>query len=318
MNTRYGPPDVVRVMEVAVPAIRDVDVLVKVHATTVNRTDCAYRAAKPFFVRSATGLRRPRRTVLGTEFAGIVERVGGAVTSLQAGDRVFGYCEGRFGAHAEFLAVRHDSMLATIPTNLSFEEVAPGTEGAHYAWAFLTRTGVRAHHEVLVIGASGAIGTAAVQLLKVAEARVTAVCHGEHVALLAGLGADRVIDCDREDFTAAGDAYDVIIDAVGASTFAQCRPLLSRHGVYSSADLGPAWQNLPLSVLTPLLRRRSVVFPFPRESQAIAVRLGELMQSGDFAPVIDRRYSLENIVEAYRYVESGRKVGNVVIEVASV
>jgi NADPH:quinone reductase-like Zn-dependent oxidoreductase len=316
VHARYGPPDVVRLVDVARPAICDDEVLVKVCATTVNRTDCAYRAAKPFFVRTMTGLRRPRRTILGTEFAGIVEAAGPASTALHVGDRVFGYCEGQFGAHAEYLSVPHDSMVATIPENLSFEEAAPGTEGAHYALAFLTRARIRAGQDVLVIGASGAIGSAAVQLLRSIGVTVSAVCHAEHVALVARLGADRVINGDSEDFTATGDTYDVIIDAVGGSTFGRCRHLLRGRGIYSSADLGPYWQNLPLALTTPLLRRRRVVFPFPQQTAAIATRLKELMQSGDFTPVIDRRYPLDDIVEAYRYVESGRKVGNVVITVA--
>jgi NADPH:quinone reductase-like Zn-dependent oxidoreductase len=316
VHDRYGPPEVVRVAEVPRPAIGDEDVLVRVCATTVNRTDCAYRAAKPFFVRTMTGLRRPRRPVLGTEFAGVVEAVGSAATSFSVGERVFGYCEGRFGAHAEYVAVRHDSMLATMPTNLSFEEAAPGTEGAHYALAFITRARIRAGQEVLVNGATGAIGSAAVQLLNGLGANVTAVCPAEHVALVRGLGAHRVIDCDATDFTASGDSYDAIVDAVGKSTFGRCKPLLKDRGIYSSADLGPYWQNLPLAVATPALRRRKVVFPFPRESAEIAAHLKDLMQRGVFRPVIDRRYRLDDIVEAYRYVETGRKVGNIVITVA--
>lgn len=313
VHTRYGPPEVVRVMEVPRPTTGSDDLLVNVHATTVNRTDCAYRAAKPLFVRSMTGWRTPRRTVLGTEFAGIVAAVGSAVTSYSTGDRVFGYCEGRFGAHAEFVLVRHDGMLASMPTNLSFEEAAPGTEGAHYAMAFLTRAQIRAGQAVLVNGATGAIGSAAVQLLNNLGTTVTAVCHGEQMDLVTRLGADRVIDCDSVDFTAGTDRYDVIIDAVGTSTFGRCRSLLTDRGIYSSADLGPYWQNLPLAVASPLLRGRKVVFPLPWESPELAVHLRDLMQSGAFTPVIDRRYPLDDIVEAYRYVESGEKIGNVVI-----
>lgn len=316
MNTRYGPPEVVGVRDVPRPVIGTEDLLVRVCATTVNRTDCAYRRAYPFFVRTMTGLRRPRRTVLGTEFAGIVAAIGAEVTSFSPGDRVFGYCEGRFGAHAEYLAVGQSSMIAALPSDVSFEQAAASTEGAHYALAFLTRTRVRAGDRVLVNGATGAIGSAAVQLLKSVGAQVTAVCPGEHVALVTGLGADRVIDCTTEDFTTAGGSYQVIIDAVGKSTFRRCRPILTERGIYSSSDLGPYWQNLPLAVFTPLLRARRVVFPIPTESAEIAGRLGSLLENGEFVPVIDRRYPLEDIVDAYRYVESGRKIGNVIITVS--
>jgi NADPH:quinone reductase-like Zn-dependent oxidoreductase len=317
VHARYGPPDVVRVTDVPRPVAGDDEILVRVCATTVNRTDCAYRAAKPFFMRTMTGLRRPRRAVLGTEFAGIVDAVGSAATSLAVGERVFGYCEGQFGAHAEYLAVRHDSMVATMPSNVSFEHAAAATEGAHYALAFLTRAQITAGQDVLVNGGTGAIGSAAVQLLKVLGAHVTAVCHGEHVSLVRGLGADRVIDCDSEDFLTTDDSYDVIIDAVGKSSFGRCKPLLKPHGIYSSSDLGPYWQNLPLAVVTPLLRRRRVVFPLPQESAEIAAHVRDLMQRGEFTPLIDRSYALADIVDAYHYVESSRKLGSVVITVAA-
>lgn len=176
IHTAYGPPDVVRLAEVDKPSVGDKDVLVKVHATTVNRTDCAYRAARPFFMRTFTGLTRPRRTVLGTEFAGTVEAIGNGVTSFGVGDRVFGYNEGPFGAHAEYLAVPEDATIATIPAGVSFAEAAPSTEGSHYAVSFIRTAGIRAGSDVLVYGATGAIGSAAVQLLKSLGAAVTAVC----------------------------------------------------------------------------------------------------------------------------------------------
>ena len=315
VHTRYGPPEVVRIADVPKPVPEDTDVLVRVYATTVNRTDCGYRMAKPFFVRTFSGLRKPRRTVLGNEFAGTVESVGPAVTSFAVGDRVFGYCEGTFGAHAEYLSLPHDSMMAIIPSSLSFEEAAPGTEGSHYAQACLSRAKIRSGQDVLVNGATGAIGSAAVQLLKSLGANVTAVCHTDNVALVKRLGADHVIDYATDDFTASQDLYDVIIDAVGKSTFGRCKHLLKEHGIYSSSELGPYWQNVPLAIVTPLLRGRRVVFPVPQQNAQLVAHVKDLMEKGEFAPVIDRRYPLEAIVDAYRYVESGRKVGSVVITV---
>jgi NADPH:quinone reductase-like Zn-dependent oxidoreductase len=313
VHTRYGPPEVVRIREVDRPAVGDRDLLVRVHATTVNRTDCAYRAARPFFVRLLTGVRRPRRTVMGTEFAGEVAAVGRDVTSFAVGDRVFGYNEGGFGAHAEYLSVPADGSVATVPAGVTFEQAAAGTEGAHYALAFIRHAGIRAGQNVLVYGASGGIGSAAVQLLKSLGVTVTAVCATANLALVKGLGADRVVDYTAGDFTDDEQTYDAVFDAVGKSTFGRCKRLLKPGGVYLSSELGPWAQNAVLALVTPPLRRKMVRFPFPRNNQAIVRHLRGLIESGEFTPVIDRRYPLDEIVDAYRYVETGQKTGNVVI-----
>lgn len=316
VSTRYGGPDVVVVHQVPVPEPGDDEILIRVHATTVNRTDCAYRAARPFFMRSFTGLRRPRRTVLGTEFAGEVVDVGGAVDRFAVGERVFGYCEGRFGAHAELLVVRQDSSVATVPAGIDQVTAAAATEGSHYAASAIRRSGVRAGDRVLVNGATGGIGSAAVQLLAAMGAIVTAVCHAEHVELVRGLGASDVVTVEGGDFTRGPLRYDAVIDAVGTSTFGRCRRILEPHGVYLSSELGPGWQNIPLSLLG-LLRRsgRRVVFPLPDEGLPMIERIREHLVAGTFRPVIDRSYPLEDIVEAYRYVDAGQKLGNVVIAV---
>ena len=316
VHTGYGPPDVVRISEMERPAVKDKEVLVKVHATTVNRTDCGFRAAKPFIVRFFSGLTRPRATVLGNEFAGVVEEIGGGVTSFKVGDRVFGYSEGRFGAHAEYMSIREDGSLATMPPNVTYEEVAPGTEGSHYALSFIRTARIQRGQDVLVNGATGAIGSAAVQLLKSIGANVTAVCDTAHLDLVRGLGADRVIDYTAEDFTKDEQTYDVVLDAVGKSSFGRCRRLLKPGGIYLSSDLGPLSQNPVLALITPLFGGRRVMFPIPRHDQEMVRYFKRLIESGEFTPVIDRRYPLDRIVEAYRYVETGRKTGNVVISVA--
>src|SRR5215207_3554728 len=239
VRDRYGPPEVVRVVEVEKPAVRDRDVLVRVRATTVNRTDCGLRAAKPWIYRLFLGLRRPRRTVLGTEFAGEIEAVGGGVATFGVGggvatfgvgggvatfgvgDRVFGFSGTTFGAHAEYLVMPEEgSMMAAIPEGLTFDEAAPGSEGSHYALSSIRAAKVRRGQDVLVYGATGAIGSAAVQLLKQLGATVTAVCATDQLDLVKGLGADRVIDYTAEDFTRDGHSYDVVMDAVGKSSFA--------------------------------------------------------------------------------------------------
>jgi NADPH:quinone reductase-like Zn-dependent oxidoreductase len=317
VRTRYGPPDVVRVVEVDKPAVKDGELLVRVHATTVNRTDCGLRAAKPFIYRFFLGLRRPRLTVLGNEFAGQVEAVGAGVTSFKVGDRVFGFSGTSFGAHAEYLTMPEDGTLATMPANLSYEEAAPSTEGSLYALSLLRTAKLQRGQGVLVNGATGAIGSAAVQLLRDRGAEVTAVCGTEHLELVRSMGADRVIDYTAEDFTRDEQRYDVVLDAVGKSSFGRCRRLLKPGGLYLSTDLGPLSQNPVLALVTPLFGGRRVRFPIPRQDQGTIAYLKERIESGAFKPVIDRRYRLGQIVEAYRYVETGRKVGNVVISVDS-
>jgi NADPH:quinone reductase-like Zn-dependent oxidoreductase len=312
VRTTYGPPEVVQIADVPAPEVGPSEVRVRVHATTVNRTDCGVRAAKPFFIRALTGIVRPRATILGTEFAGVVESVGPRVTRFSAAERVFGYSP-RFGVHAELVSLPEDGPVAAIPGGLSFEDVAPSTEGAHYALSIIRKAGISGGHEVLVNGATGAIGSAAVQLLADLGTRVTAVCGAAHVDLVRGLGADRVIDRDTVDFTKEGHRYDVVFDAVGKSSFGRCRPALKPRGLYLTTDLGPWAQNVVLPAVTRLAGRRRVMLPTPIENQEIVEYLRERVASGRFRPVIDRRYPFEEIVDAYRYVETGQKLGNVVI-----
>jgi NADPH:quinone reductase-like Zn-dependent oxidoreductase len=313
VHTRYGPPDVVRVVDVPTPTPKDNEVLVKVQATTVNRTDCGFRGAKPFFVRAFTGFARPRVRILGNEFAGQVEALGPGVTSLAIGDRVFGYDDTVCGAHAQYLTIREDASLARIPANLTYAEAAPATEGSHYALSGIEKAKIRAGQRVLVNGATGAIGSAAVQLLASRGVHVTAVCDTTHLELVRRLGAERVIDRTVEDFTQDVQTYDMVFDAVGKSSFGQCRRLLEPRGVYLSSDLGPGAQNPFLALVTPVLPGKSVLFAFPRHDQAMMNYFKDLLESGRFRPVIDRSYRLAEIVEAYRYVETGQKIGNVVI-----
>jgi NADPH:quinone reductase-like Zn-dependent oxidoreductase len=314
VRTRYGPPEVVRVTDVPKPEPGRGELLVQVRATTVNRTDRGYRAGKPFIIRFFSGLVRPKVKVLGTEFAGVVEAVGDDVTSFAPGDRVFGYNERSFGAHAEYMTIPETGSVATIP-GLTFEQAAPSTEGSHYALANLRAANVGTGSDVLVYGATGAIGSAAVQLAKSLGANVTAVCRSEHVMLVESLGADHVIDDTAEDFTAQGATYDVVFDAVGKTSFARCKPLLRPKGVFLATDFGPFPWNPLLALTTRVFGSRKVLFPLPKDNQGIVRYLGERIEAGEFRPVIDRSYPLDDIAEAYRYVDTGQKVGNVVITV---
>lgn len=313
--TRYGPPGVVHVVDVPRPIPDAFEILVRVHATTVNRTDCGFRTAHPWFIRGFTGVTKPKRTILGNEFAGVVDAAGEEVSRFAVGDRVFGYDDARFGCHAEYLAISQDAAVATMPDGREFEAMAPATEGSHYALAYVQAAGVGDGSAVLVYGATGAIGSSAVQIIKSLGAHVTAVCSGERVDLVAGLGADRVIDRTTTDFTADTNRYDFVFDAVGKCSYWQCRKILLPRGIWSSTDLGPLSQNPLLVLATRWSRGRRVLFPFPKIDQEMVGYLKELVESHQFAPLVDRTYPLEEIVEAYRYVETQQKIGNVVISV---
>jgi len=317
VTTRYGPPEVVQVEDVPCPTPEADELLVRVHATTVNRTDCGFRAAHPWFIRGFSGMRNPKITILGSEFAGVVDAVGGDVTRFAVGDRVFGYDDVRFGGHAEYVAIGEDKAIATMPGDQTFETMAAATEGSHYALANIRAAGVNDSSDVLVYGATGAIGSAAVQIIKSLGARVTAVCSSEHVHLVAGLGADRVIDRTTDDFTADTQRYDFVFDAVGKCSFWQCRHLLKPQGVWTSTDLGPLSQNPLLVLATRFSRGRRVRFPLPSIDQEMVGYLEGLVESRQFRPVVDRTYPLAEIVDAYRYVETQQKIGNVVITVAN-
>jgi NADPH:quinone reductase-like Zn-dependent oxidoreductase/dienelactone hydrolase len=313
VQERYGGPGVVKIRQVARPRPSDGQLLVRVRATTVNRTDCGFRAGSPPIVRLFSGLRHPKAKTLGCEFAGVVAECGPGVATFGPGDRVFGYVEGAFGGHAEYLVVDEHASIATIPDGVDFRHAAAATEGSHYALASLRAGNIGPGIEVMVYGATGAIGSTAVQLAKHRGATVTAVCGTDHVDLAARLGADRVIDYQTSDFTADRERYDVVLDAVGRSSFRACRPLLKPRGLYMSTELGPHAQNPWLALVTRFGHGKRVAFPVPTHDQAMIEQLRDLMAVGAFVPVVDRTYPLDRIVDAYRYVESGRKVGNVVI-----
>lgn len=314
-HTRYGPPEHLRLVDVPKPTPKGDEVLIRVHAATVNRTDCAVLRAKPWFMRLMTGLLKPRNPVLGTDFAGTVEALGPEVESFKEGDRVFGFDDSGLSSHAEYMtfSAGPDAALATIPDGASFEEAAACIEGAHYAINFINKVDLQSGDEVLVYGATGAIGSAMVQLLKSVGATVTAVCGTKNVDLVASMGADRVIDYQGEDFTKTSGSQHFVFDAVGKSSFRACRPLLRPKGTYISSELGWMAQNPFLALLTPLFRGRRVAFPLPLDRQASVRTVRGLMEEGKFRPLIDRVQPLDEFVEAFRYVESGEKVGNVVL-----
>ena len=313
INTTYGSPEVVKLMEVEKPIPKDNEVLIKVYATTVNRTDCGFRSAEYFISRFYSGLFKPKNKTLGNEFAGEIEIIGKNVTSFKTGDKVFGYNDINFGAHAEYMTMAENGAITTMPARLTYEEAAPITEGGHYALCDIRAAKLKSGQKILINGATGAIGSAAVQLSKFFGAEVTAVCDTKNIELVKSLGADIVIDYTKQDFTKLSQAFDVIFDAVGKSSFRQCKPLLYKNGIYMSTELGKNSENIFLALATPFLGGKKVLFPIPTISKEDVVFLKELVETNLYKPVIDRQYKLEQIVEAYRYVETGQKTGNVVI-----
>lgn len=305
---RYGPAEVLRLEDVERPVPDDDHVLVRVHATTVNRTDVGLRSARPFVTRFFTGLLRPRHTISGMEFAGEVEAVGGAVTAFEAGDRVFGV-KG-WGAHAEYTCIREGGPIAPMPAGMSFDEAAAVCDGASLALACLRKAGSVQGRRVLVYGASGSVGTAGVQLAKHFGAHVTAVCNTKTVELVRSLGADEVVDYLQEDFTRNGETYDVVFDAVGKHSFGRSRASLRPGGIYVGTD---GLHNLLWALLTRWIGDKKVALGVTRYSKQDVLFLKELVEAGEYRPVVDRRYPLEDVVEATRYVETGQKTGNVVL-----
>jgi NADPH:quinone reductase-like Zn-dependent oxidoreductase len=296
--TRYGPPDVLRLTEVAKPTPRDNEVLVKIHATTVTSSDCIVRGFKlPISMwipgRIALGLRGPRKPILGVELAGEIEAIGKRVGRFRVGERVFAFTgRGGFGGYAEYTCLPEDGLVALMPAGVTYEEVA-ATTFASLAWHFLRKANVKKGHSVLVYGASGAAGTYAVQLAKYMGAEVTGVSSGANLELVRSLGADKVIDYTKEDFTERGELYDVIFDAIGKISKSSCKNALTPNGTYISINNGNPWPRVEDLVL-----------------------LMELVATKQIRSVIDRRYSLEQIPEAHRYVDEGHKKGNVVVNVS--
>jgi len=310
VHDRYGPPAVLRVEEVERPVPKDDEVLVRIRATTVSQTDCHMRRARPFLWRFMLGFLRPKRRILGLELAGEVEAVGSVVTGFAVGDRVFGM---RNGAHAEYVCVRETGFLAHMPAGMTFEEAAAVCDGFNQGLGHLNAANVGTGTRLLVYGASGSCGTAAVQLGKHDfGAHVTAVCNTKNVELVRSLGADEVIDYLKDDFTKRGEAYDVVLDAVGKHSFVRSRRALKPGGAYVATD---RLYNLPLALATSRSKKKVVFateFRPPRENILL---LKELIEAGKYRAVVDRVYPLEDVVEATRYVDTWQKTGNVVLTV---
>ena len=319
VRSKYGLPGDLTIKELEIPSPKEDEVLIKVYATTVNRSDCHVLSGKPFFMRFFTGLFKPRESIIGSDFTGQVHAIGVNVRSFNPGDKIMGF-GGVFGcgSHAQYFVLSESKAIESMiimPEELTYEEAAACLEGAFYSGSTMLQLKPRAGQKAMVYGATGAIGSSSVQFLKSFGVYVTAVCSGENFELVRSLGADKLIDYKTQDFTKDNEQYDYIFDDVGKASFLKCKPLLTKKGIYSFANgLG----NLFFALITPLFGGKKVIFLPPKNVKATLNFIKELIEKGNFKPVIDRKYPLEKITEAYEYVASGQKTGNVIITMDAV
>ncbi len=313
IRKKYGSPNQIKFVDIKTPIPKDNEVLIRVHATTVNRTDCANLTAKPFIMRFVLGLSKPRKIIIGTDFAGEVISLGENAKSFKIGDKVFGFNDMGSESQAEFITITEDDIFP-IPENINYKQAAASLEGAHYAYTFIHKINIQPRQKILINGATGGIGSALLQFVKQYDVQITATCNTKNIELIKSLGADKIYDYTKQDFIDDKDKYDFIFDAVGKSTFGKCKPLLKQKGIYISSELGPYSQNLYYAI-TSILRNKKVIFPVPYSTQKTIPYIIELLKKDKFKPVIDREYLLANIAQAYEYVLKGEKIGNVIINV---
>lgn len=310
VRSKYGSQDVLSIQEIETPTPKANEVLIKVYATTVNRTDCGILLGKPKFIRLFSGLPNPRFATTGSDFAGQIEAVGSEVKSFKAGDKVMGFAGMGCSSHAQYLTIKAKEII-TIPGNITYDQAVACMEGAFYAYSSVVELKPKPGQKVLVNGGTGAIGSSCIQFLKLHGTNITAVCNGENAELVRSLGADKIIDYKTQDFTKDTEKYDVVVDAVGKSTFAKCKHLLKKKGIYTSTD---GLENFLLRFITPLFGGKKVLFSMPTNIPGYLIFIKDLLEKGRFKPVIDKkRYSLDKIAEAYKYVLTGQKIGNVIL-----
>jgi NADPH:quinone reductase-like Zn-dependent oxidoreductase len=312
---QYGSPSLLRLEDIVQPEPATQELLVRVIASTVNRTDCAILSARPFIMRFFTGLLKPKNAILGTEFSGEVLAVGAGVSEFKPGDCVFGFNDLGLCAHAEYITINVNQAIARVPNQLSMQQAAASIEGAHYAYNYINKLNIQRGDKIVINGAGGAIGSALLQFCVELGAEVTAISGVQHDDLLRNLGATHFIDYSKTDFCKERHQYDYVFDVVGTHSYQRCKSVLKEHGIYVSSELGRFAQNLYLPLLTRFSRGQKVIFPIPGSIKASLSFILERLVKGSFIPVLDRSFPLEQIAAAYDYVASGVKTGNVVIDI---
>ncbi len=314
IRNKYGSPDVINLTTSNhIPVPQKDEILVKVKATTVNRSDCGVLTGRPLAIRLFTGLFEPRLKVTGTDFSGVVVSKGDEVEKFNIGDDVYGFFDQGIGSHASYLCVSTKKAILKKPEKITYEQAAASLEGAHYAFYFLDKVVLKAGDKVLLNGGTGAIGSAALQFLKYRDIHVTVTCETDYIPVLESMGADRVIDYTRDDFTELNEQFDFVFDAVGKSTFGKCKPIMKPNAIYISSELGPYWQNPLLALAAPFMKGKKVKFPLPFSIQRSMAFINELIEKDKFRPLIDQRYPFSEIRSAFEYVMSGKKKGNVIL-----
>lgn len=314
LRYRYGTPSAIVVKDVAKPIPKSDEIVVKVHATTVNRTDCAMLSGIPYIYRLFIGLLKPKKPILGTDFAGEVLEIGANVTQFSVGDKVWGFNDEGIASQADFLTINTKKGVRLAPSKFSLQECVACVEGGHYAYNFINKVSIDKSSKVLLNGATGAIGIATLQILKYYGASVTAVCNTKNISLITSLGADKIIDYVKEDFTKQSEKYHYIFDTVGKSRYTLCKHLLYKNGAYISSELGKNNENLYLPITTRLFGTKKVIFPTPSKIKESLTFIKKLIESDKMKPVIDKVYTPNTIVEAYSYVSGGTKTGSVVLK----
>lgn len=311
---QYGPPEVLNFVELPKPSPKENEVLIKIHCSTVNRTDTGIRMAEYLIGRFVFGLFKPKQHVLGSEFSGTIASVGNNVKEYKVGDRVFGLSTYKFGCHAEYICLKEDASMAIIPANYSFEEAACVLDGLMLAHNYIKEIDFSKNPRIMINGATGSIGSACLQLAAMHNVYISAVGDTKNLELLKSLGASKVIDYTKSDFTNDNEKYDYIIDAVGKSTFSKAKNIMNNKAIYYSSELGPYWQNTYLPLFT-MFSNKKIKFPIPVDNKALIQKFANIIAEGKYKAIIDSEFTMDQMIEAHRYVEKSMKTGNVLIRI---
>ncbi len=311
---KYGTSEVLSLSEIDMPTCGPDEILVKVKAATVNRTDCAMLTAKPWIMRFFTGCFKPKNPILGTDFAGDIVQVGTEVIEFSINDKVFGFHDMGVSSHAQYLKISKDKPILQMPTNCTYSQAVGLCEGAHYAYNTFKKIDVKAGQKILVNGGTGAIGSALIQMLKSKGAVITATSRTQHLEIVKKMGAETTIDYTKDNFEILEEQFEIIFDAVGKSTFGKCKKLLTKKGIYISSELGPWMQNVIFAITTPIFGGKKVLFHIPNKIKESLLFVRGLFEAQLFDPLIDREFSLDSIPAAFDYALTGQKVGNIIVK----